>query len=99
MANEKAGVIYGNGWEAGSVVDGKNNGNAKLEGKIATAGMPGPEGKALPSFIGGSDLGIVEKSKAKDLARSGSPSSPTRSPWRFWPARTSCRTTPSSWSR
>ncbi|MGA5005414.1 sugar ABC transporter substrate-binding protein [Streptomyces koyangensis] len=68
MANEKAGVIYGNGWEAGSVVDGKNNGNAKLEGKIATAGMPGPEGKALPSFIGGSDLGIVEKSKAKDLA-------------------------------
>lgn len=69
MANEKAALIYGNGWESGSVVDGKNNGNPKLEGKIATAGMPGPNGKALPSFIGGSDLGVVGKSKVTDLAQ------------------------------
>ncbi|NBM15608.1 sugar ABC transporter substrate-binding protein [Streptomyces sp. GC420] len=68
MANEKAAVIYGNGWEAGSVVDGKNNGNPKLEGKISTAGMPGPNGKALPSFIGGSDLAVTSKSKVSDLA-------------------------------
>ncbi|MBB1252463.1 sugar ABC transporter substrate-binding protein [Streptomyces alkaliterrae] len=66
MANEKAAVIYGNGWEAGSVVTGES-GNPKLEGKIATAGMPGPNGKALPSFIGGSDLAVIEKSKVKDL--------------------------------
>ncbi|MDK1476679.1 sugar ABC transporter substrate-binding protein [Streptomyces sp. 549] len=66
MANEKAALIYGNGWEAGSVVEGES-GNPKLEGKIATAGMPGPNGKALPSFIGGSDLAIIEKSKVKDL--------------------------------
>ncbi|MBB1243439.1 sugar ABC transporter substrate-binding protein [Streptomyces durbertensis] len=66
MANEKAALIYGNGWEAGSVVTGES-GNPKLEGKIATAGMPGPNGKALPSFIGGSDLAVIEKSKVKDL--------------------------------
>ncbi|WP_330173684.1 sugar ABC transporter substrate-binding protein [Streptomyces sp. NBC_01498] len=68
MANEKAALIYGNGWESGSVVDGANNGNPKLEGKILTAGMPGPNGKALPSFIGGSDLAITSKSKVQDLA-------------------------------
>ncbi|HWU06553.1 MAG TPA: sugar ABC transporter substrate-binding protein [Streptomyces sp.] len=67
MANEKAALIYGNGWEAGSVVDGANNGNPKLEGKIGTAGMPGPNGKALPSFIGGSDLAVTAKSKVADL--------------------------------
>ncbi|MEU0374625.1 sugar ABC transporter substrate-binding protein [Streptomyces sp. NPDC006283] len=67
MANEKAGLLYGNGWEAGSVVDSKANGNPKLEGKIGVAGMPGPDGKALPSFIGGSDLATVSKSKVQDL--------------------------------
>ncbi|MFJ8073031.1 sugar ABC transporter substrate-binding protein [Streptomyces sp. NPDC096176] len=67
MANEKAGLLYGNGWEAGSVVDSKANGNPKLEGKIGVAGMPGPNGKVLPSFIGGSDLATVSKSKVQDL--------------------------------
>ncbi|MFD6418405.1 extracellular solute-binding protein [Streptomyces sp. NPDC060194] len=66
-ANEKAAVLYGNGWEAGSIVDGANNGNPKLKDKIAVAGMPGPNGKALPSFIGGSDLAITAKSKVADL--------------------------------
>ncbi|MGP3951962.1 sugar ABC transporter substrate-binding protein [Streptomyces sp. 7N604] len=69
MANEKAALLYGNGWEAGSVIDGKNNGNPKLEGKIKTAGMPGPNGKALPSFIGGSDLAVVSKSEVQDLGQ------------------------------
>ncbi|MFD9543426.1 sugar ABC transporter substrate-binding protein [Streptomyces sp. NPDC060022] len=67
MANEKAALLYGNGWEAGSVVDGANNGNPKLKDKIGTAGMPGPNGKALPSFIGGSDLAVTSKSKVTDL--------------------------------
>ncbi|MEU6079491.1 sugar ABC transporter substrate-binding protein [Streptomyces sp. NPDC047108] len=67
MANEKAALLYGNGWEAGSVIDGKANGNPKLKGKIRTAGMPGPNGKALPSFIGGSDLAVVSKSQVQDL--------------------------------
>lgn len=29
--------------------------------------MPGPNGKALPSFIGGSDLAVTAKSKVTDL--------------------------------
>ncbi|GLF94572.1 sugar ABC transporter substrate-binding protein [Streptomyces yaizuensis] len=66
MANEKAAVIYGNAWEAGSVFGGEN-GNPKLEGKILTAGMPGPDGKPLPTFIGGSDLATIAKSKQQDL--------------------------------
>ncbi|MBD0737997.1 extracellular solute-binding protein [Streptomyces sp. CBMA29] len=68
MAHGKAGVIYGNGWEAGSVIT-PPNGNAKLKDVIKTATMPGPNGKALPSFIGGSDLAVVNKSKVKDLAK------------------------------
>ncbi|GAA3773101.1 sugar ABC transporter substrate-binding protein [Streptomyces phyllanthi] len=68
MANEKAALIYGNGWESGSVIDPAANGNPKLKDKIGTAGMPGPNGKALPSFIGGSDLATISKSKNQDLA-------------------------------
>ncbi|QXE34797.1 sugar ABC transporter substrate-binding protein [Streptomyces sp. GMY02] len=67
MANEKTALLYGNGWEAGSVVDSAANGNPKLKDKIGTAGMPGPDGKALPSFIGGSDLATISKSKVQDL--------------------------------
>ncbi|MEO3975842.1 extracellular solute-binding protein [Streptomyces sp. CAU 1734] len=69
MANEKTALLYGNGWEAGSVVDPTGNGNAKLKDKILVAGMPGPEGKALPSFIGGSDLATISKSKQQDLGQ------------------------------
>lgn len=68
MAHEKAGLIYGNGWEAGSVIT-PPNGNAKLKDAIKTATMPGPNGKALPSFIGGSDLAVISKSKVQDLAK------------------------------
>lgn len=69
MANEKAGLIYGNGWEAGSVIDPAANGNPKLKDKIGTAAMPGPNGKTLPSFIGGSDLATISKSKNQDLGQ------------------------------
>lgn len=68
MAHGKAGLIYGNGWEAGSVVT-PPNGNAKLKDVIKTATMPGPNGKPLPSFIGGSDLAVTSKSKVQDLAK------------------------------
>ncbi|GGK52882.1 sugar ABC transporter substrate-binding protein [Streptomyces flaveus] len=69
MANQKTALIYGNGWESGSVIDPAANGNPKLKDKIVTAGMPGPNGKALPSFIGGSDLATVSKSENQDLAQ------------------------------
>lgn len=68
MAQGKAGVIYGNGWEAGSVIT-PPTGNAALKDVIKTATMPGPNGKALPSFIGGSDLAVISKSKNQDLAK------------------------------
>ncbi|MQS35507.1 extracellular solute-binding protein [Streptomyces katsurahamanus] len=67
MANEKTALIYGNAWEAGSVVDGEGNGNAELKGKIFPISMPGPEGKPLPTFIGGSDLATIAKSDQQDL--------------------------------
>ncbi|MEV7421509.1 MULTISPECIES: sugar ABC transporter substrate-binding protein [unclassified Streptomyces] len=67
MANEKTALLYGNGWESGSVIDPAQNGNPKLKDKIGIAGMPGPDGKALPSFIGGSDLATISKSKVQDL--------------------------------
>ncbi|MEV7681066.1 sugar ABC transporter substrate-binding protein [Streptomyces sp. NPDC088341] len=67
LANEKTALLYGHGWEAGSVIDPASNGNPKLKDKIGTAAMPGPEGKTLPSFIGGSDLATISKSKVLDL--------------------------------
>ncbi|GAA2239868.1 sugar ABC transporter substrate-binding protein [Streptomyces amakusaensis] len=67
MANEKTAVLYGNAWEAGSVTDSEGNGNGELKGKIHPVVMPGPEGKPLPTFIGGSDLGVISKSKQQDL--------------------------------
>lgn len=67
MANEKTAMLYGNTFEVARVT-GTEQGNTKLKDKIATAVMPGPGGKPLPSFIGGSDLGIIEKSKSQDLA-------------------------------
>jgi N,N'-diacetylchitobiose transport system substrate-binding protein len=67
MAKEKSAVMYGNGWEAGVVIDPKA-GNPKLKDKIKTFAFPGPGGKALPSFIGGSDLAITQRSHEKDLA-------------------------------
>ena len=100
MANEKAALIYGNGWESGSVVDGANNGNPKLEGKIGTAGMPGPNGKALPVLhrrLG--PRGDRASPRSRTWPRSGSRSSPARSRRRCSPPRTSSRTTRSSSSR
>jgi N,N'-diacetylchitobiose transport system substrate-binding protein len=67
MAQKKSAVMYGNGWEAGVVFD-KKAGDPKLEGKIKTFAFPGPQGKTLPSFIGGSDLAITQRSENQDLA-------------------------------
>lgn len=67
-AKEKTALIYGNAWEAGSVIT-PPNGNKKLTNAIKTAAMPGPNGKTLPSFIGGSDLAVTNKSQVSDLAK------------------------------
>ena len=56
MAQGQAAMIYGNGWEEGSVNDPKT-GNPAL--KIDAFPMPGKDaGTPLPTFLGGSDLVI-----------------------------------------
>nr|WP_206323559.1 extracellular solute-binding protein [Streptomyces sp. HNM0574] len=67
MANKKAAMLYGNTFEVDRVIGGEQ-GNPELKGDVGTAVMPGPGGKPLPSLVGGSDLGVIEKSEAKDLA-------------------------------
>ena len=67
----QAGIFYGNTWEKGSAEQVKkdpNDPNSKLVntkvfGKLATAPMP-----ETPSFLGGSNLGVTEKSQQKQLA-------------------------------
>ena len=61
MAQGQAAMIYGNGWEEGSVNDPKT-GNPAL--KIDAFPMPGKDASApLPTFLGGSDLVIPAASK------------------------------------
>ncbi len=61
MSQGKAAMIYGNGWEEGSVNDPKV-GNPAL--KIDAFPMPGKvAGTPLPTFLGGSDLVIPAASK------------------------------------
>ncbi|XVU27613.1 extracellular solute-binding protein [Actinoplanes sp. CA-054009] len=77
--NEQAGIFaqgtsamfYGNAWEQGSAEEVKKDPNdenspmvpTKVKGKLATAAMP-----EIPSFLGGSNLGVAEKSQNKELA-------------------------------
>ena len=61
MAQGLAAMIYGNGWEVGSVNDPKT-GNPAL--KLGSFPMPGKDASApLPTFLGGSDLVIPAASK------------------------------------
>jgi len=67
----EAAIFYGNTWEKGAAEQVKkdpNDPNSKLVntkvfGKLATAPMP-----ETPSFLGGSNLGVTEKSTNKELA-------------------------------
>jgi N,N'-diacetylchitobiose transport system substrate-binding protein len=67
----EAGMFYGNTWEQGSAEQVKkdpNDANSKLvdtkvKGKLAAAAMPG-----IPSFLGGSNLGVTSKSQNSALA-------------------------------
>jgi N,N'-diacetylchitobiose transport system substrate-binding protein len=71
FAQGKAGMFYGNGWEKGAAEQTKkdpNDPNSKLVntkvfGKLDLAPMP-----EIPSFLGGSNLGVTEKSQNKALA-------------------------------
>jgi N,N'-diacetylchitobiose transport system substrate-binding protein len=68
FAKGKVGAIIGNGWEWGAALDPKT-GNPALTGKIGAYPMPShTPGKYMPTFLGGSVLGIPVTSKEKALA-------------------------------
>lgn len=68
-------MLYGNGWELGAVESQpkdpsdatKGKVDTAVKGKVAAIPMPGPKG-TMPSFLGGSILGVAQKSKNQDLA-------------------------------
>jgi N,N'-diacetylchitobiose transport system substrate-binding protein len=67
----EAGMFYGNTWEQGAAEQVKKDPNdansalvdTKVKGKLAAAPMPG-----IPSFLGGSNLGVTAKSSNSALA-------------------------------
>ncbi|WP_405587342.1 extracellular solute-binding protein [Streptomyces sp. NBC_01190] len=64
----KSALMYAPGWEAPSAADPKyDKTGGKLKANLVNFVMPGPSGKNLPVFLGGSDLAIPSKSKAQDL--------------------------------
>ncbi|MFF7455994.1 extracellular solute-binding protein [Kitasatospora sp. NPDC008115] len=67
MARGHAASFYGNGYEAASVV-APVTGDPSLKDSVKVATMPGPGGKPLPTFIGGSALAVTAKSPTAPLA-------------------------------
>jgi N,N'-diacetylchitobiose transport system substrate-binding protein len=62
-------MVLANGWEYGYALDPKA-GNPSLKSKMGAFPMPSHvKGKYMPTFLGGSDLGIPVTSSNKDLAR------------------------------
>lgn len=59
MAQGHTGLIFGAGWEAGSVTASTGGGNPALANDIATFAIPGTTaGTVTPTFLGGSDLAV-----------------------------------------
>ncbi len=70
-------MLYGNGWELGAVQSQHKDPNdanspmvdTKVKGKVAAIALPGLNaGQGMPTFLGGSILGVTAKSSKKDLA-------------------------------
>jgi N,N'-diacetylchitobiose transport system substrate-binding protein len=76
-AQGHAAMLYANGWELGAVQQQRKDPNdanspmvdTKVKDKVKAAPMPGiaPD-KGLPTFLGGSDLGVTAKSQNQALA-------------------------------
>ncbi|MCW7942168.1 sugar ABC transporter substrate-binding protein [Streptomyces hygroscopicus] len=64
----KSAMIFGAAWEGATAADPKNDKTGKLKDNLENFVMPGPSGKNIPVFLGGSDLAIPVKSKAQALA-------------------------------
>jgi N,N'-diacetylchitobiose transport system substrate-binding protein len=75
FAQGKVGMIIGNGWEVGATESqhqDPNNPNSPMvdtavKGKVGSVPLPGYSG-GMPTFLGGSVVGVTGKSKNKDLA-------------------------------
>ncbi|MEU7063347.1 extracellular solute-binding protein [Streptomyces sp. NPDC053429] len=61
-------AIFAAAWEGSTAADPKSDKVGGLKDKLENFVMPGPNGKNLPVFLGGSDLAVPSKSKAKDIA-------------------------------
>jgi N,N'-diacetylchitobiose transport system substrate-binding protein len=77
FANGHAAMMYGNGWELGAVQSVHKDPNdtnspmvdSTVKGKVAAVALPGVSaGTGIPSFLGGSDVAVTQKSTHKDLA-------------------------------
>jgi N,N'-diacetylchitobiose transport system substrate-binding protein len=63
-----SGMIFGAAWEGASAEDPKADTTGKLKGNLENFVMPGPSGKNMPVFLGGSDLAVPVRSKAQATA-------------------------------
>lgn len=64
----KSAMIFAAAWEGATAEDPKNDKTGKLKGNLENFVMPGPSGKNMPVFLGGSDLAVPVKSDAPALA-------------------------------
>ncbi|MFF9807602.1 extracellular solute-binding protein [Streptomyces coeruleorubidus] len=64
----KSAMIFAAAWEGATAEDPKNDKSGKLKGNLENFVMPGPSGKQMPVFLGGSDLAVPVKSDAQALA-------------------------------
>ncbi|MEU4465165.1 extracellular solute-binding protein [Streptomyces sp. NPDC024017] len=64
----KSAMIFAAAWEGATSEDPKNDKSGRLKGNLENFVMPGPSGKNMPVFLGGSDLAVPVKSDAQALA-------------------------------
>ncbi|MFI8960912.1 extracellular solute-binding protein [Streptomyces sp. NPDC053493] len=64
----KSATMFAAGWEGATAADPKTDKVGGLKDKLENFVMPGPSGKNLPVFLGGSDLAVPIKSKAQGVA-------------------------------
>ncbi|MFJ2811948.1 extracellular solute-binding protein [Streptomyces sp. NPDC091279] len=64
----KSGMIFGAAWEGATSADPKNDKTGTLKDNLENFVMPGPSGKNMPVFLGGSDLAIPVKSPRQAVA-------------------------------
>ncbi|MDQ1048494.1 extracellular solute-binding protein [Streptomyces sp. V4I2] len=64
----KSGMIFAPAWEGATAAAPENDKTGKLKNNVENFVMPGPSGKNLPVFLGGSDLAVPVKSDAQAVA-------------------------------